>query len=85
MNSVRIKYVTVHLPKALMDQIDEQVKESCGIYSSRPDFIKEAVSEFMKATAIARAICYLRERSIWKPKSTVRFAESQDFPTMRTF
>jgi len=38
-----MSYVTVKIPKELIDQIDKLIEKHIGGYTSRPDLIKEAI------------------------------------------
>ena len=43
MPSTSDEYVTVRLPKELMDEVDEMIKKGVRGYKSRAEFIKEAI------------------------------------------
>jgi Arc/MetJ-type ribon-helix-helix transcriptional regulator len=43
MSSTSDEYVTVRLPKELMDEVDEMIRKGVRGYKSRAEFIKEAI------------------------------------------
>jgi Arc/MetJ-type ribon-helix-helix transcriptional regulator len=42
------KYTTVHIPTVLAEVIDEIIEREEGAYSSRSEFIKDAVRRFLE-------------------------------------
>jgi Arc/MetJ-type ribon-helix-helix transcriptional regulator len=44
----RGKYTTVHIPTVLAKKIDEIIDDEDGAYSSRSEFIKDAVRRFLE-------------------------------------
>lgn len=44
----RRKYTTVHIPTALAELIDEILKDEEGAYSSRSEFIKDAIRRLLE-------------------------------------
>jgi Arc/MetJ-type ribon-helix-helix transcriptional regulator len=56
MSSTSDEYVTVRLPKELMDEVDEMIRNGVRGYKSRAEFIKEAIRkrcEELAANALA--------------------------------
>jgi Arc/MetJ-type ribon-helix-helix transcriptional regulator len=42
------KYTTVHMPTVLARMVDEIIENEEGAYSSRSEFIKDAVRRFLE-------------------------------------
>ena len=45
---MKIEYTTVHIPKALADLIDKLVNDRKLAYSSRSEFVKDAIRRFLE-------------------------------------
>ena len=44
----KTKYITVKLPECVIEKIDDTVKKSKGIFSSRADIIKQGTLSFIE-------------------------------------
>jgi Arc/MetJ-type ribon-helix-helix transcriptional regulator len=44
----RTKYTTVHIPSVLAEAVDEIIENEEGAYSSRSEFIKDAIRRFLE-------------------------------------
>ncbi len=52
-NNEKMEMVSIHIPKQMLEQLDQMVK--LGIYPSRSEAIRAAVREFLKdAAAVSR-------------------------------
>jgi len=60
--------ITLKIPKSIVNQIDELVKE--GYFSSRDEFIRYAVRESLTEIAISKKISIEECRKIWKDYKT---------------
>jgi len=60
--------ITLKIPKSIVNQIDELVRE--GYFSSRDEFIRYAVRESLTEIAISKKISIEECRKIWKDYKT---------------
>jgi Arc/MetJ-type ribon-helix-helix transcriptional regulator len=60
--------ITLKIPKSIVNQIDELVKE--GYFSSRDEFIRYAVRESLTEIVISKKISIEECRKIWKDYKT---------------
>lgn len=44
----KVKYTTVHIPSVLAEAVDEIIENEEGAYSSRSEFIKDAIRRFLE-------------------------------------